>query len=60
VTQNIPPNVTALGIPARVVGGDDRARPYGLPSKEELDKLTIKVQNLFDDVEAIKSEKDAA
>ncbi|MAZ75779.1 MAG: serine O-acetyltransferase [Micavibrio sp.] len=54
VTQNIPANVTALGIPARVVGSDDRARPYGMPSKEELDQLTSKVDTLFDDVKAIK------
>jgi serine O-acetyltransferase len=55
VTHNIPANVTALGIPARVVGSDDRARPYGLPSKAELDKLSEKVSTLFDDVKAIKT-----
>ncbi|HPF78412.1 MAG TPA: serine O-acetyltransferase [Alphaproteobacteria bacterium] len=58
VTSNIPPNVTALGIPARVVGGDDKARAYGLPSREELEKLMDKVDLLFDDVQSIK--KDAA
>lgn len=60
VTHNIPENVTALGIPARVVGGDERARAYGMPSQAELDKLTAKVDTLFDDVKAIKSKKDAA
>ncbi|HPD82717.1 MAG: serine O-acetyltransferase [Alphaproteobacteria bacterium] len=58
VTSNIPPNVTALGIPARVVGGDDKARAYGMPSREELDLLMQKVDNIFQDVQAIK--KDAA
>jgi serine O-acetyltransferase len=58
VTSNIPPNVTALGIPARVVGGDDKARAYGMPSREELDQLMQKVDDIFQDVQAIK--KDAA
>lgn len=58
VMHNIPANVTALGTPARVVGGDDKARAYGLPSRVELDGLLEKVQEIFDDVEAIK--KDAA
>ena len=58
VTHNIPPHVTALGIPARVVGGDDKARAYGMPSRAELDKLINKVETLFEDIEAIK--KDAA
>lgn len=56
VTSNIPANVTALGIPARVVGGDDKARAYGMPSREELDKLLAKVQLIFDDVEEIKKD----
>lgn len=56
VTHNIPENVTALGIPARVVGGDDKARAYGLPSRVELDHLLEKVQVIFDDVEAIKKD----
>jgi serine O-acetyltransferase len=56
VTSNIPPNVTALGIPARVVGGDDKARAYGLPSRKELDQLMQKVDNIFDDVKAIKKD----
>ena len=60
VTHNVPENVTALGIPARVVGGDERARPYGMPSKDELDQLASKVDTLFDDLKAIKSKKDAA
>lgn len=58
VTNNIPENATAIGIPARVVGGDDKARAYGLPSRVELDALMVKVDDLFADVEEIK--KDAA
>ncbi len=49
VTQTIPPNVTALGIPARIIGGDDKARAYGLPSRDELGKLMNKVETLYDD-----------
>lgn len=58
VTQNIPPDVTALGIPARIIGGDDKARAYGLPSRAELDVLMNKVETLYEDVKSIK--KDAA
>ncbi len=58
VVSNIPAHVTALGIPARVIGGDDKARAYGLPSRAELDRLMQRVDSLFEDVQAIK--KDAA
>jgi len=61
VTSNIPANVTALGIPARVVGGDNKARAYGLPSMEELDKLSAKVDSLFENMQTIRNnKKDAA
>ena len=39
VTSDVPDHVTALGIPARVVGGDDRARGYGMPSRAEMEDL---------------------
>lgn len=56
VTHSVPENVTALGIPARVVGGDEKSRAYGLPSRVELDELMIKVDNLFDDLQEIKKD----
>lgn len=56
VTHDVPANMTALGIPARVVGCDNRARPYGLPSRVELDGLVKKVETLFDDVQTIKKD----
>ena len=40
VINDIPDHTTALGIPARVVGGDERARGYGLPSLAEMEDLT--------------------
>jgi serine O-acetyltransferase len=56
VTHNIPVNVTALGIPACIVGSDCKARAYGLPSRDELDTLMHKVDKIFEDVQSIKKD----
>ena len=60
VTHNIPANTTALGIPARIIGGDNKARAYGMPTRDELDKLMLKVDTLFEDVNSIKNKEDGA
>ncbi len=54
VTTDIPGHKTALGIPARVVGDDDRARAYGLPSLKEMDKLSGSIEQLEEELKAIK------
>ena len=54
VVSDVPPHATALGIPARIVGGDERERPYGLPSREELEGLSGTIDCLVRDVAAIK------
>ncbi len=36
VLVDIPAGKTALGIPAKIVGGDDKRRAYGLPSLKEM------------------------
>lgn len=56
VVSDVPENATALGIPARIIGGDNKARAYGLPSREELEQLSQKVENLFKDIEIIKKD----
>ncbi len=43
VTNDIPDGATAIGIPARVVGGDDRARGYGMPSNKEMENVTATI-----------------
>ncbi len=44
----------ALGIPARIVGGDDFNRAYGLPSREEMETLTTTIDTLTAEVEELK------
>ena len=56
VTSDIPCGATAMGIPARVVGGDDRARAYGMPSRKEMDDEACRIDRIIDDVHKIKEE----
>lgn len=56
VTNNVPAGLTALGIPARVIGGDERARPYGMPSREELEHITFTIDCILGEMGKIKKE----
>lgn len=56
VTKDIPPHATAIGIPARVVGGDDKARAYGMPSRNELDDLETTLDCILKEMGKIKKE----
>ncbi len=56
VTKDIPPHATAIGIPARVVGGDDKARAYGMPSREELEDLETTLDCILKEMGKIKKE----
>ena len=54
VTTDIPAHATAIGIPARVVGGDDKARAYGMPSREEMADLISTMDCLIREMGKIK------
>lgn len=54
VTMDIPGHKTALGIPARIVGEDDRARAYGLPSLREMDKLLATMDDMAEEIRILK------
>ncbi|MCB1681351.1 MAG: serine O-acetyltransferase [Rhodospirillales bacterium] len=56
VTTDIPAHATAIGIPARVVGGDDKARAYGMPSREEMADLISTMDCLIREMGHIKKE----
>lgn len=56
VTNNIPDGATALGIPARVIGGDDKARGYGMPSRAEMEELTTTLDCVIREMGQIKKE----
>jgi len=56
VTQDIPPHATAIGIPARVCGGDDAVRGYGMPSRQELETLMGSIDCLQEQIDALKKQ----
>lgn len=56
VTSNIPDGMTALGIPARVIGGDDKARGYGMPSRAEMEQVTFTIDCIIREMGEIKKE----
>ena len=56
VTQDIPDGKTALGIPARVIGGDDKSRGYGLPSREEMEQVTFTIDCIVRQMGEIRKE----
>jgi serine O-acetyltransferase len=56
VTNDIPAGATALGIPARVIGGDDKARGYGMPSRAEMEQLTTTLDCVIREMGEIKRE----
>lgn len=60
VTNDIPDGATALGIPARVIGGDDKARGYGMPSRAEMEQVTFTIDCIIKEMGAIKKELNLA
>lgn len=54
VTVDVPAHKTALGIPARIVGGDEMERAYGLPSRDEMEALIVTIDMLAQEVAALK------
>ncbi len=54
VTTDVPAHKTALGIPARIVGGDEVNRGYGMPSRDEMEKLTATLDSLVAEVEELR------
>lgn len=58
VTSDIPDGATAIGIPARVIGGDDKARAYGMPSRAEMQDVTFTIDCIIREMGKIKKELD--
>ncbi len=56
VTSDIPDGATAIGIPARVIGGDDKARAYGMPSRQEMEDVTFTIDCIIREMGKIKRE----
>lgn len=56
VTSDIPEGATAIGIPARVIGGDDKARAYGMPSRKEMEDVTFTIDCIIREMGKIKQE----
>lgn len=56
VTSDIPDGATAIGIPARVIGGDDKARAYGMPSRQEMEDVTFTIDCIVREMGKIKKE----
>ena len=56
VTSDIPDGATAIGIPARVIGGDDKARAYGMPSRQEMQDVTFTIDCIIREMGKIKRE----
>ncbi len=56
VTTDIPSGETAIGIPARVVGGDETARGYGMPSRKEMEDVTFTIDCIIREMGKIKKE----
>ncbi|MCB1720272.1 MAG: serine O-acetyltransferase [Alphaproteobacteria bacterium] len=56
VTNDIPEGKTALGIPARVIGGDEVARGYGMPSREEMEQVNFTIDCIVKEMGHIRKE----
>ncbi len=56
VTNDIPAGMTALGIPARVIGGDETSRGYGMPSRAEMEEVTFTIDCMIREMGQIKRE----
>lgn len=55
VISDVPENATAIGVPARILKGKGTSRAYGLPSREDLERLAGQIDSLVEDVEELKS-----
>lgn len=55
VTSDIPEGTTALGSPARVIGGDDKKRGYGMPSRNEMQQVSMTLDCLMREVEELRA-----
>jgi serine O-acetyltransferase len=51
VTMDVPDNATALGIPARIVCTDDGDRAYGMPSHEQMERISVTFESLASEIE---------
>ncbi|MCB1784577.1 MAG: serine O-acetyltransferase [Alphaproteobacteria bacterium] len=60
VTSDIPAHRTAIGIPARVIGGDDTARAYGMPSRQEMEDVVFTIDCIIKEMGHIKKELNLA
>lgn len=58
VTSDIPEGATALGSPARVIGGDDKKRGYGMPSRAEMEQVSVALDCIIKEMGEIKRELD--
>ena len=56
VTINVPEGLTALGVPARIIGGDGKNRAYGLPSRAEMETVYEQLHCAFKEIEALKED----
>ncbi len=56
VTSSIADGMTAIGIPARIIGGDDKARAYGMPSRKEMEEITFTIDCIVSEMGKIKKE----
>ena len=56
VTNDIPDGATALGIPARVIGGDDKARGYGMPSRKEMEDVNFTIDKIVREMDELREE----
>ena len=60
MTSVFPDCQRALGIPARVIGGDDKSRGYGMPSREEMQDVTFTIDCIIKEMGTIKKELNIA
>ncbi|MFP4386229.1 MAG: serine O-acetyltransferase EpsC, partial [Alphaproteobacteria bacterium] len=57
VTIDIPDSATAIGVPARIIGKNGRASgAYGMPPREQIEKLVSTIVDIASDVDEIKKE----
>jgi serine O-acetyltransferase len=51
VTSDIPDNATAIGSPARILSHDGEERAYGMPTQEELERLSYTFDSIAKEIE---------
>lgn len=50
VTNDVPAHSVALGIPARIVGGDEHSRAYGMPGRQEIESITNAIDTMQQEI----------